>query len=168
MNAQLNIEDLDNRLLKRALLKGEFRGRTVVVLMQRGQDSPGIVVSMETHATRPMGAYEFAEYRADRDAERALFALEAKHELGLKHENACLRATWGGDWRFEFGPTLELQRRGDTDADRRQELYAESLRLRPRTTCPPDADLLLSQGGTLVAPPYAIAYGGRCGRGSIA
>jgi hypothetical protein len=97
------VDDLDNRWLKRALLKGEFRGRKVAVLLKRGRDSPGIVVSMETHATRPMWAYEFAEYKADRDAERALFALEAKHDLGLTHESGCLKATWGGDWRFEFG-----------------------------------------------------------------
>lgn len=97
------VDDLDDRLLLRAFLKGGFRGRKVVVMLQRGQESAGVVLSMETHAARPMYAHEFAEYNADRDGERALFALQARHALGLKHENRRLTASWGGDWRFEFG-----------------------------------------------------------------
>jgi hypothetical protein len=87
-----------NWLGGRSYLKGEFRDRKVVILLQRKHgkhDPPGhLVVSMETRATATMDSHQFAGYRPDRETELALFALEAKHELRLMHENGCLKALW--------------------------------------------------------------------------
>lgn len=87
-----------NWLGGRSYLKGEFRGRRVVILLQRKRgkyDPPGrLVVSMETRATATMEPHHFAGYRPDRETELALFALEAKHELQLMHQDGCLKALW--------------------------------------------------------------------------
>ena len=89
------VDGLGNRLIRRSFLKGEFRGRKVVILLQNGRRrSPRIVVSMETHATATMETYDFGGYRADRETELALFALEVKHELTLRHSDRCLKAKW--------------------------------------------------------------------------
>jgi len=90
------VDDFTNRLSGRTFLKGEFRGRKVVILLQRGRRSHPhmLVLSMETHAAMTMDSYEFAGYRADRDGELALFALEAKHELVLRLRDGCLKALW--------------------------------------------------------------------------
>jgi hypothetical protein len=90
------VDGFGNLLIKRSFLKGEFRGRKIVIMLQngRGEYSARIVVSMETQSAATMEAYEFANYRSDRDGERALFALEVKHEFRLRHENGCLKALW--------------------------------------------------------------------------
>ena len=79
-------------------LKGEFRGRKVVILLQRKRgrhDPPGrLVISLETGAAAAMEPLDFAGYRPDRGTELALFALEAKHELRLSHQDGCLKALW--------------------------------------------------------------------------
>jgi hypothetical protein len=90
------VDGFDNRLAGRWFLKGEFRGRKIVILVQdgKGKYSPLLVVSMETSAPLTMATHDFAGYRADRDGELALFALEVKHELALRHEERCLKAAW--------------------------------------------------------------------------
>jgi hypothetical protein len=90
------VHGLENTLAKRAFLKGEFRGRKVVVLLQngRGEYSRNLVVSMETRAPVTMESYAFTGYRSDREGELALFALEVKHEFMLRHEEGCLKARW--------------------------------------------------------------------------
>src|SRR5262245_53404382 len=90
------VDDFRNRLSGRTFLKGGFRGRKVVILLQYGKKShPGmLVVSMETRAAATMEGYEFTGYRADREGELALFALEAKHELVLRLRDGCLKALW--------------------------------------------------------------------------
>jgi hypothetical protein len=90
------VHGLENTLANRAFLKGEFRGRKVVVLLQNGggEFSRNFIVSMETHAPVAMESYEFTGYRSDREGELALFALEVKHEFMLRHEEGCLKARW--------------------------------------------------------------------------
>ena len=90
------VDDFRNRLSGRTFLKGEFRGRKVVILLQRGRRSRPhmLVLSMETHAAMTMDSSEFAGYKADREGELALFALEAKHELVLRLREGCLKALW--------------------------------------------------------------------------
>jgi hypothetical protein len=87
-----------NGLSGRSYLKGEFRGRKVVILLNRKRaehDTPGrLVLSMETRAAATMDPHEFAGYMPDRETELALFALEAKHELRLMHQSGCLKALW--------------------------------------------------------------------------
>ena len=108
------VHGLENTLANRAFLKGEFRGRKVVVLLQtgRGEYSRNLVVSMETSAPVVMHSYEFAGYRADREGELALFALEVKHEFLLRHEERCLKARWApvkaaSLFTFTFPPTFD-------------------------------------------------------------
>jgi hypothetical protein len=90
------VNDVRNRLSGRAFLKGEFRGRKVLILLQHGRKSRPhmLVLSMETQAPMTMDSYEFAGYKADREGELALFALEAKHELVLRLKDGCLKALW--------------------------------------------------------------------------
>lgn len=78
----------------RSGLKGQFRGRNVVILVEQGDESEDstLVVSMETHAPRTMDTYDFAGYKADREGEVALFALEVKHDLRLRHMDGYLKA----------------------------------------------------------------------------
>ena len=85
---------LRNRLIGRSFLTGEFRGRKVVILAQRGSRSHPqmLVVSMATHAAMTMDSCDFAADRSDREAELALFALEAKHALRLRLQDGCLKA----------------------------------------------------------------------------
>ena len=99
------VQGFENTLAKRAFLKGEFRGRKVVVLVQtgRGRFSRNFVVSMETHAPVTMESYEFTGYRSDREGELALFALEVKHEFMLRHEEGCLKARWAPQKTSLFG-----------------------------------------------------------------
>ena len=92
------VDGFDNWLAGRRFLRGEFRGRKVVIMHQSrdedGDPAPMIVVSMETRAGASMETYELAGFKPDRETERALFALEVKHELALKHEERCLKARW--------------------------------------------------------------------------
>jgi len=59
-----------------------------------GDYEPMIVVSMETRAGARMETYELAGFKPDRGTELALFALEVKHDLAVKHEERCLKAKW--------------------------------------------------------------------------
>ncbi len=90
------VHGLENTLAKRAFLKGEFRGRKVVVMLQngRGEYSRNLIVSMETNAPAAIESYEFTGYRSDREGELALYALEVKYEFVLRHEERCLKARW--------------------------------------------------------------------------
>jgi hypothetical protein len=102
------VEGYDNWLIRRSFLKGEFRGRNVVVMLQLGKKRypPMVVVSMETHAAAPMESYELTGFRDDREGEMALFALEVNHELKLRHEAGCLKVRWGQFTMF-FPPTFD-------------------------------------------------------------
>lgn len=90
------VDDFGSWLMGRSFLKGEFRGRKVVILLQYGKKrAPAmVVVSMETHAAVTMESSDFSGDRADREGALALFALEVKHELRLRHETGCLKALW--------------------------------------------------------------------------
>jgi len=92
------VDGLDNWLSGRRFLKGDFRGRKVVIMQQSrdgdGDYEPMIVVSMETRAGASMETYELAGFKPDRETARALFALEVKHDLAVKHEERCLKAKW--------------------------------------------------------------------------
>jgi hypothetical protein len=112
------VHGLENTLAKRAFLKGEFRGRKVVVLLQngRGEYSRSLVVSMETRAPMTMESYAFTGW-SDREGELALFALEVKHEFMLRHEERCLKARWAPQkvtslftFDFNFLPTFDTQK----------------------------------------------------------
>jgi hypothetical protein len=78
----------------RSLLKGEFRGRNVSILVQHADDEPTLVVSVEVRASLAWDTYDFAGYKGDREGELALFALEVKHELTLRHVDGYLKAQW--------------------------------------------------------------------------
>ena len=111
------VHGLENTLANRAFLKGEFRGRKVVVLLQNGggEFSRNFIVSMETHAPVAMESYEFTGYRSDREGELALFALEVKHEFMLRHEEGCLKARWApqkmtSHFNFDFPPNFDKQK----------------------------------------------------------
>ena len=113
------VHGLENTLAKRAFLKGEFRGRKVVVMLQngRGEYSRNFVLSMESHAPVTMDSYEFTGYRSDREGELALFALEVKHEFMLRHEAGCLKARWAPqkvtslfNFDFNFPPNFDTQK----------------------------------------------------------
>jgi hypothetical protein len=92
------VDDPGNSLHRRTAVQGEFRGRHVaIVLEQRHRSfSPVIIVSMATRAAMSIKTYEFAGYRAGREGELALFALEVNHAMTLTHENGSLTAQWGG------------------------------------------------------------------------
>ena len=94
-----------NQLVGRTFLRGEFRRRKVVILLQHGHEHRAhmLVLSMETGAATPVDSYEFAEYKGDRESELALFALEAKHDLVLRVRDGCLKALWQ-PWRLTFFP----------------------------------------------------------------
>jgi hypothetical protein len=77
-----------------SFLKGQFRGRNVVVLLQQGEEESTLLITMETHGPRAMDTYDFAGYKGDREGEVALFALEVKHELKLRHLDGYLKAEW--------------------------------------------------------------------------
>jgi hypothetical protein len=92
---------------RRWYLSGEFRGRKVVVTLQLKQTKFGrsfLVVSMETKATIRVDEYEFSRFRHTKEAELALFALDAKHGLSLKHEPGCLKVLWTSAPFFFPGP----------------------------------------------------------------
>jgi hypothetical protein len=78
----------------RAFLKGEFRGRKIVIMVHDWKGTYRVVLSMETRSPATMESHDFTGYRPDRDAEMALFALEVKHDLRLRHSDGCLKAMW--------------------------------------------------------------------------
>jgi hypothetical protein len=96
LDAPQFVDDLRNRLSGRSFLTGAYGGRKVVILLQHGRKGRAqmLVVSMEAHVATAMESYEFTGYRADREGELALFALEAKHELVLTLQDGCLKALW--------------------------------------------------------------------------
>lgn len=111
------VHGFQNNLARRAFLKGEFRGRKVVVLLQngKGEYSRNFVVSMETHAPVAIESYEFTGW-SDRDGELALFALEVKYEFKLRHEEGCLKARWVPqkmaslfNFDFKYPPGLDTE-----------------------------------------------------------
>jgi hypothetical protein len=91
------VDGLANRVSRRSCLKGEFRGRKIVVLLAQVDNEYqeyNLVVSMETRAIGAMDSYSFANYRPDRETELALYALEVTHALRLRHDDGCLKAEW--------------------------------------------------------------------------
>jgi len=88
------VDGLTGVIVGQSFLKGQFRGRNVVVLLQDTEEESRLVVTMETHALRTMDTYDFADYKGDREGELALFALEVKHELNLRHFDGYLKAEW--------------------------------------------------------------------------
>ena len=104
------VDSFGNRLVQCWFLKGEFRGRKVVILLQRSKTVKMVVVSMETRAAITMEPADFTGYRADREGELALFALEVKHDLRLQHADGCLKVMWQPSnvfSRFAFPPPLD-------------------------------------------------------------
>ena len=94
------LDDAGDGRVKRAFLKGQFRGRKIVILLQhrRRKFSNQVEVSMETHAGTTLDTAAFTGDKVDREGELALFALEVKHELRLKHEDGWLKALWAESW----------------------------------------------------------------------
>jgi hypothetical protein len=95
---------------RRSFLKGEFRGRKVVVMLQLGWQrwQPMVVVSMETQVEAVMESAELTGFRDDREGELALFALEVTHDLRLRHEAGCLKAKWAPfAFPLMFSPTFD-------------------------------------------------------------
>ena len=89
----------------RRSLKGEFRGRKVVIVLENRRGVYKIVVSMETHCARTMESYEFTGYRPSREAEMALYALDVKHGLRLALGDGYLKASGSPRTSFSFaGP----------------------------------------------------------------
>ena len=78
----------------RSLITGKFSGRNVAILAHETEDELTLLVSMETRAARTMDTYDFADYKGDRGGERALFALQVKHELMIRHVDGWLKAQW--------------------------------------------------------------------------
>jgi hypothetical protein len=76
----------------RALVKGEFRGRKVAIIVEQSDEESTLIVTMETRAAPTMDTYDFAGYKADREGDRAVFALEVKHGLRLRHMDGSLKA----------------------------------------------------------------------------
>ena len=76
----------------RSVLKGQFRGRNVALLLEDGELESTLIISMQTHGARTMDTYDFAGYKGDRESEVALFALEVKHGLMLRHMDGYLKA----------------------------------------------------------------------------
>lgn len=68
------VDGFGNRSIGRTFLKGEFRGRKVVMLARHGnRSSPQMLVaSMETRAAMTMGSHDFTGYRSDREGELAV------------------------------------------------------------------------------------------------
>jgi hypothetical protein len=95
---------------RRSFLKGEFRGRKVVVMLQLGWQrwQPMVVVSMETQVEAVVESAELTGFRQDREGELALFALEVTHDLRLRHEAGCLKAKWAPfAFPLMFSPTFD-------------------------------------------------------------
>jgi hypothetical protein len=103
------VESDDNR--RRSFLKGEYRGRKVVVMLQLGWQrwQPMVVVSMETQVEAVVESAELTGFRNDREGELALFALEVTHDLKLRHEARCLKAKWAPPFAhpLTFSPTFD-------------------------------------------------------------
>jgi len=97
-------------LLKRSFLKGQFRGRKIVVLLQyyTGRYQNMVVVSMESHATVTMENFDFAGYRPDRESETARVTLQDHYELRMRHADGCLKVRWQthlfGNFPGQFEP----------------------------------------------------------------
>lgn len=92
------VEGFTGYLTGRSTLTGEVRGRNVEIFLKRKRTrrhSVGyLVVSMGTTAPTTVASHAMSSYRHDRDAELALFALEAKHDVRLTHEPYTLKVLW--------------------------------------------------------------------------
>ena len=103
-----------SRQVHRWFLKGQFRGRKVVILFEQEieREYGRIIVSMETHATGEMETHDFTGYSADREGELALFALDAKHDLKLRLGDGCLKALSAPPWPslLGFAPTFDARK----------------------------------------------------------
>jgi len=99
-------------LLKRSFLKGQFRGRKVVILLQRytGRYQNMVVVSMESHAPVTMENYDLAGYRPDGESELARVALQEHHELRVRHADGCLKAKRNWHLFARFPPPFEPEK----------------------------------------------------------
>jgi hypothetical protein len=104
-----------SRWVQRWFLKGQFRGRKVVILFEQEieREYGKIVVSMETHATGEMETHDFTGYSADREGELALFALDAKHDLKLRLGDGCLKALYAPPWPslVGFAPRFDARKK---------------------------------------------------------
>ena len=124
-----------NWLGGRRYLKGEFRGRRVVILLQRKRgryDPPGhLVLSMETGAAATMESHDFANW-PDRGTEPALFALEVKHELRLTHRDPPPEGVVAADQVLHSSGPLRAaevaeRARGDARAGRLDRAHFQSV-----------------------------------------
>ena len=108
------VDDGISRQVHRWFLKGQFRGRKLVILFEREIEGEfgKIIVSMETHATGKMETHDFTGYNADREGELALFALDAKHDLKLSLGDGCLKALSAPPWPvlFGFAPSFDARK----------------------------------------------------------
>jgi hypothetical protein len=86
-------------------VKGGFRGRKVLIVLESRRGAYKIAVSMETHSAETMKSYEFTGYRASREAEMALYALEVKYSLRLTLGDGYVKAAGSPRTSFTFaGP----------------------------------------------------------------
>jgi hypothetical protein len=91
------VEGFAGFLTGRSLLTGEFRGRRMEISLKRKRGRYGLgylVVRMQTGTPVTVESHAFSANRHDRDAELALFALEARHKVRLTHEPYSLKVLW--------------------------------------------------------------------------
>jgi hypothetical protein len=83
-----------NHVSGRSYLVGEFSGRKVTILLERGgEETPSfLVVSMDTSYLRELSHSDFEDHARDHAGELALFALKARHDLRLTLRDNCLKA----------------------------------------------------------------------------
>jgi hypothetical protein len=85
-----------NYLAGRSYLVGEFAGRKVMVLLEKGVEddqSPAfLVVSMETRSVLRLDHSDFEDHARDREGKLALVALKARHDLRLALIDGCVKA----------------------------------------------------------------------------
>jgi hypothetical protein len=85
-----------NYLAGRSYVVGEFAGRRVTAVLERGLSDDGsprfFVISMETRALAPLDHSDFEDHATDREGQLALFALKARHDLRLTSIDGCVKA----------------------------------------------------------------------------
>jgi hypothetical protein len=110
------VEGFTGYLTGRSVLTGEYRGRKTEVFLKRKRTRHSVgylVVSMVTNAPAAVDSHGMSAYcRPDRDAELALFALEAKHEVQLTHDPFCLKARWSLAGFFIFPGRFDAEKWG--------------------------------------------------------
>ncbi|HSC28192.1 MAG TPA: hypothetical protein VLD67_13015 [Vicinamibacterales bacterium] len=88
---------LGSYLSGRSSVAGDYEGRAVTMEFQRADEyTVGyVVVAMKVNAPDQLIVQaRLPSAEPDRDLEKALFALEARHELRVDVENGWLRARW--------------------------------------------------------------------------